>query len=76
MKRSIKCGLYFLGGTIAVLFVASVIYFLIFFPLLEGKLRAYMSLVWFGLCLLGYYAWVKYRTDWWSAIEEKADDIK
>lgn len=76
MKRNVKCGLYFFAGTIIVLFVASFIYLLVFFQLLEGKLRPYAGMIWLYLCLFGYYAWVKYRTDWWDAIKGKTDDIK
>lgn len=38
--RKMRIGLYFLAGLFAVLVVSSALYFLLLFPLLEGKLKS------------------------------------
>ena len=55
MKKKVKVSLYFLAGLVAVLLVASAIYFLLIFPLLEGKLKIYISMIWMYLCVFAYY---------------------
>lgn len=69
--RKMKTGLYFLAGLIAVLVLASAVYFLLLFPLLEGKLKVYASMVWMYLCVYGYYWWTKRYTNWWTILKEE-----
>ena len=37
MKKSVKYGLYFVVGLVAVLLLASIVYFLLLFPAFDGK---------------------------------------
>ncbi len=64
MKRSVKYGLYFFVGLVAVLLLASIVYFLILFPTFEGKWKVYIVMPWMYLCIYGYYRLTKQYTDW------------
>lgn len=71
--RKMRIGLYFLAGLFAVLVVSSALYFLLLFPLLEGKLKSYMSMVWTSLFIFGYYWFTKRYTNWQTIFEEDED---
>ena len=71
MKKKIKVSLYFLAGLVGVLLVASAIYFLLIFPLLDGKLKIYISMIWMYLCVFAYYWLTKRYTNWWIILEEE-----
>ena len=42
MKKSVKYGLYFVVGLVAVLLLASIVYFLLLFPAFDGKWKVYI----------------------------------
>ena len=71
MNKKVKVSLYFLAGLFAVLFVGSAIYFLLIIPLLESKLKIYISMIWMYLCVYGYYWLTKRYTNWWTTLEEE-----
>ena len=45
MKKSVKYGLYFVVGLVAVLLLASIVYFLLLFPAFDGKWKVYICLL-------------------------------
>lgn len=55
MKKSVKYGLYFVVGLVAVLLLASIVYFLLLFPAFDGKWKVYIVMPWMYLCIYGYY---------------------
>lgn len=40
MKKSVKYGLYFVVGLVAVLLLASIVYFLLLFPAFDGEVES------------------------------------
>ena len=44
MKKSVKYGLYFVVGLVAVLLLASIVYFLLLFPAFDGKWKVYIEI--------------------------------
>ena len=63
MKKSVKYGLYFVVGLVAVLLLASIVYFLLLFPAFDGKWKVY-------IVIYGYYRLTKRYTDWWCEWEK------
>ena len=53
MKKSVKYGLYFVVGLVAVLLLASIVYFLLLFPAFDGKWKVYIVMPWMYLCIYG-----------------------
>ena len=70
MKKSVNYGLYFVVGLVAVLLLASIVYFLLLFPAFDGKLKVYIVLPLMYLCIYGYYRLTYRYTDWWCEWEK------
>ena len=55
MKKSVKYGLYFVVGLVAVFFFGSIFYFFLFFSAFCGKGEDFIFISWVFLCIFSFY---------------------
>ena len=70
MKKSVKYGLYFVVGLVAVLCWQVLSIFSSCFRPLTGSWKVYIVMPWMYLCIYGYYRLTKRYTDWWCEWEK------